>query len=153
MDYCKMMRSMIGNTPLIIVRPSVAIMNHQGEILLSRFSGGSWGIPGGILQLDESVEDCIKRNVQEEIGLKLNRLSLFGVFSGGALMDKPEDGSDEYQMVAIGYICTDYKGEVRPDENQAIEAEFFPLDQLPEEMDPFIKEKLAELKGSMKKLI
>ena len=52
-------------------RPSVAIVNHYGEILLSRYSGATWGIPGGILQLNESVEDCITRKVFQEIGLKI----------------------------------------------------------------------------------
>ena len=73
------------------------------------------------------------------------------MYSGLELHTKPEDGEDEYHTVAIGYLCTDYEGEVTPDENQAIEAEFFKLDQLPEETDPFIKKKLIELKGLLEK--
>ena len=65
MDYCEYMRGMIGNSPLIVVRPSVVILDNKGEILLSRYSGTPWGVPGGILQLSESVEECIKRNVKE----------------------------------------------------------------------------------------
>ena len=139
MDYCEYIREMIGNSPLIVVRPSVAILNNKGEILLSRYSGTPWGIPGGILQLSESVEECIKRNVKEDLGLMLNSLQLFGVYSGLELNTKPEDGEDEYHTVAIGYLCTDYEGEVTPDENQAIEAGFFKLDQLPEETDPLLR--------------
>ncbi len=139
MDYCETMREMIGNSPLIIVRPSVAIVNNQGEILLNRYKGGIWGVSGGILQLNESVEECIKRNVQNDLGLTINSLQLFGVYSGPELYTKPEDGEDEYHIVAIGYLCTDYEGELSPDENQSIEAEFFKFDQLPEETDPFIK--------------
>lgn len=82
MDYCEEIRKMIGNTPLIVVRPSVAIMNEKGEILLNRYTGGTQGIPGGILQLNESVEECIKRNAQEDLGVTLNTLLLFGVYSG-----------------------------------------------------------------------
>lgn len=62
MGYCEDMREMIGNSPLIIVRPSVVILNNKGEVLLNRFSGADWVIPGGILQLNESVEECITRN-------------------------------------------------------------------------------------------
>ncbi|USK36748.1 NUDIX domain-containing protein (plasmid) [Bacillus sp. F19] len=109
------------------------------------------GIPGGILQLNESVEDCIKRNVQEELGLTLNSLQLFGVYSGLELYRKPENDEDEYHIVAIGYLCTDFEGKVAPDENQAIEAGFFKLDQLPEETDSFIKKKLVELKVQLEK--
>ncbi|SOC41736.1 NUDIX domain-containing protein [Ureibacillus acetophenoni] len=147
MDYCETMRDIIGNSPLIIVRPSVAIINNQGEILLNRYKGGIWGLPGGILQLNESVEECIKRNAQVDLGLTIKSLQLFGVYSGLELYTKPEDGEDEYHIVAIGYLCTDYEGELSPDENQSIEAKFFKFDQLPKETDPFIKNKLVELNG------
>lgn len=150
MDYCKTMREKIGNSPLIIVRPSVTIMNNKDEILLNRYKDGIWGVPGGILQLNESVEECIKRNVQDDLGLTINSLQLFGVYSGLELYTKPENGEDEYHIVAIGYLCTDYEGELSPDENQSIETEFFKFDQLPEETDPFIKNKLVELMENLK---
>ncbi len=151
MNYCENMREMIGNSPLIIVRPSVAIVNHYGEILLSRYSGATWGIPGGILQLNESVEECITRNVFEEIGVKIKALKLFGVYSGKELINRVEESGDEYQTVAIGYLCTEYEGVITPDSNQGIEAKFFALDHLPDEIDPFIKNKLVGLKGVLEK--
>ncbi|WP_129688940.1 NUDIX domain-containing protein [Gottfriedia acidiceleris] len=146
MNYCEGMREKIGNDPLIIVRPSVAILNSEGEILLYRYGVGNWGIPGGILQLNESVEECIKRSVLEDIGLKLNSLSLIGVYSGAEFINKVEGSGDEYHTVAIGYICTDFENEISPDQNQSIEAQFFRLKQLPEEIDPFIKSQLKKLK-------
>lgn len=151
MDYCGKMREMIGNSPLIMVRPSVVIMNHAGEILLNRYIDGIWGIPGGILQLNESVEECIKRNVQVDLGITLHTLRLFGVYSGMEFINRVEESGDEYHTVAVGYLCTDFEGELTPDDNQAIEANFFRLDQLPEEMDPFIKNKLVELNGILEK--
>ncbi|PGS49424.1 NUDIX domain-containing protein [Bacillus sp. AFS041924] len=145
MNYCESMREKIGNAPLIIVRPSVAILNPSGEVLLFRYEEGIWGIPGGILQLNESVEECIKRHVHDDIGLKLNSLSLFGVYSGLELLNKVEGSGDEYQTVAIGYICTDFENDIKPDQTQSIEAKFFHLDQLPDEIDPFIKSQLKKL--------
>ena len=146
MNYCEVMREKIGNAPLIIVRPSVAILNSVGEILLYQNGGGNWGIPGGILELNESVEECIKRTVLEDIGLKLNSLSLIGVYSGAELINKVEGSGDEYHTVAIGYICTDFENEICPDQNQLIKAQFFQLSQLPKDIDPFIKSQLKKLK-------
>jgi len=146
MNYCEVMREKIGNAPLIIVRPSVAILNSVGEILLYQNGRGNWGIPGGILQLHESVEECIKRTVLEDIGLKLNSLSLIGVYSGAELINKVEGSGDEYHTVAIGYICTDFENEICPDQNQLIKAQFFQLSQLPKDIDPFIKSQLKKLK-------
>ncbi|MFF2450768.1 NUDIX domain-containing protein [Neobacillus sp. NPDC058068] len=149
MNYCDTMREKIGNDPLIIVRPSVAIINQNGEILLNRYIDGIWNIPGDILQLNESVEECIKRNVLQDIGLTLKRLTLFGVYSGTELINRVEESGDEYQTVAIGYLCTEFEGEIKPDRNQGIEAQFFALNNLPTEINPFIKNKLLELKAHL----
>jgi ADP-ribose pyrophosphatase YjhB (NUDIX family) len=149
MNYCEAIREKIGNDPLIIVRPSVAIMNHNGEILLSRYIDGIWSIPGDILQLNQSVEECIKRNVLNDIGLKIKKLTLSSVYSGTELINRVEESGDEYHTVAIGYLCTEYEGEIIPDSNQGIEAQFFSLDNLPEEINPFIKNKLFELKHQL----
>lgn len=86
---------------------------------MSRYSGTYWGIPGGILQLNESVEECLTRNVKEDLGLMLNSLKLFGVYSGQELNTKPKNGEDEYHTVPIGYLCKDYEGELTPVENEA----------------------------------
>lgn len=153
MGYCDDLREMIGTSPLIVVRPSVAIMNKKGEILLSRNVGGNWTIPGGMLQLNESVEECITRIVLEDIGIKTLALKLFGVYSGKELINRVEESGDEYHSVAIGYLCTEYEAEITHDRKQGIEARFFGLNHLPEEIDPFIKNKLVELKYKLEKSI
>jgi len=147
MGYCEDIREMIGDSPLIIVRPSIAIINDKGEILLSRNVGGMWTIPGGTLQLNESVEECITRIVFENIGLKIKALKLFGVYSGKEIINRVDE---RYHTVAIGYLCTEYEGVITPESDQGIEARFFILNQLPEEIEPFIKNKLIELKGHLK---
>ena len=97
-------------------------------------------------------EECIRRNVQNDLGIRLNTLRLFGVYSGKELIrNSVEESGNEYHTVAVGYLCTDFEGNLTPDENQAIEANFFQFDQLPEEIDPFIKNKLVELKENLVK--
>jgi ADP-ribose pyrophosphatase YjhB (NUDIX family) len=144
---------MIGNSPLIIVRPSVLIVNQVGEILLYRYIGDNWMIPGGILQLNESVEECIHRNIFQDIRLKLKKLSILGVYSGNELINRVEETGDEYHNVAIGYLCTEYEGEINPDQNQVIETKFFNVKHLPKEMDSFIRNKLVELRSQFEKEI
>ncbi|WP_307410060.1 NUDIX domain-containing protein [Neobacillus ginsengisoli] len=119
---------------------------------MSRNVGGTWTIPGGALQLNESVEECITRIVLEDIGIKIMKLKLFGVYSGKELINRVEVSGDEYHPVAIVYVCTEYDGEITPENNQAIEAQFFKLNQLPEQIVPFIKNKLVELKGQLTKI-
>lgn len=52
--------------------------------------------------------------------------------------------------VHLKFISHNYQGVITPDENQSIEARFFKLDQLPEKTNPFIKNKLFELKRQLK---
>ncbi|WP_454190934.1 NUDIX domain-containing protein [Paenibacillus sp. Marseille-Q7038] len=103
MGYVESLREIVGNTPLILVRPSILILNKTGEILLVRYQDNTWGVPGGLMELGESVEECAKREVEEEIGLQIKNLTLFGVFSGKELYTKLRNGHEYYNII-IGYI-------------------------------------------------
>jgi ADP-ribose pyrophosphatase YjhB (NUDIX family) len=73
---------------------------------------------------------------------------LFGVYSGKEIINRVDE---RYHTVVIGYLCTEYEGEITHESDQGIEARFFRLNQLPEEIEPFIKNKLIELKVHLKK--
>jgi len=151
MGHVEELRKIVGNQPLILVRPSVAIVNSFGKILLVKYQDQSWGIPGGLMELGESVEECLRREVKEEINLELESLRLFGVFSGSELFTKLRNGHEYYNII-IGYICTEFNGEIKPDGEEVIEANYFNLADLPEGTQPYIKEKLKELGPSLEQI-
>ena len=66
------------------LRPSVAaiIRNGDGAVLLQRRSdNGLWGLPGGSVEIGESVSVAIVREVREETGLVVEVDRLVGVYS------------------------------------------------------------------------
>lgn len=42
---------------------------------------GKWAFPGGFMQIDETIEECAKRELEEETGLKASSVEQFHTFS------------------------------------------------------------------------
>jgi 8-oxo-dGTP diphosphatase len=66
---------------------SIIFVNDQHKVLLFLRDDkpglpfpGTWDIPGGHVEESETPEQCIKREMHEEIGLELNDFSLFQVY-------------------------------------------------------------------------
>ena len=152
MGYIEDLRQVVGHQPLILVRPSVAIINNIGEILLVKYRDESWGIPGGLMELGESVEECAQREVKEEIGLTIKNLRLLEVVSGKQLFTRLANG-DEYYNILIGYICTEYEGEIVPDNIEVFDAKFFKLTELPEGTNELVRKKAKELGSQIMKIV
>ena len=60
----------------VIAGVPVIITNVRGEILLGQrtskpiFYSGFWGLPGGMVEYNEKVEEAARREVEEELGVK-----------------------------------------------------------------------------------
>ncbi len=66
------------------IRPSVSavIFDRRGRLLLQqRSDGGQWGLPGGSVEIGESVATAVRREVREETGLRVTVRRLIGVYS------------------------------------------------------------------------
>ena len=83
MGYIEDMRNLVGNHPLILIGSHAIIVNEKNEILLQlRTDFNRWGIIGGALEYNETLEDALKREVYEETGLIIKNPELFRTYSG-----------------------------------------------------------------------
>ena len=150
--YIMDMRKLVGHRTLIQAAGSIIIVNGSGQLLLGRRTDNHlWGYSGGSVEIDERVEDCAVRELEEEMGLIADELELFCINSGKETHYIYPNG-DEVSNVEIVYVCRKYHGTPRPQEEEIEELRWF----APEEIDmelisppirPVIKEYLARLVG------
>src|SRR4051812_34996558 len=68
-------------SPKHSVSVAAAIIDDHGRFLaIRRADNGTWEPPGGVLELDESIEAGLVREVQEETGLRVEPVALTGVY-------------------------------------------------------------------------
>lgn len=142
--YILGLRAIVGHRPLLQVGAGIIVVDDQGRILLQlRSDNHCWSYAGGSIELDEDVEDTARRELLEETGLVAEKLELFGVFSGKELHYVYPNG-DEVSNVDIVYVCRQYSGTLKCQAGEVDALEFFPIDQIPENLSPPIRPALRK---------
>jgi ADP-ribose pyrophosphatase YjhB (NUDIX family) len=90
-------RPIIGVGALIFDRGRI-LMAQRGKEPLK----GSWSLPGGALEIGESLDFGVRREVREETGLEIEPLAVFEIFER---IMRDASGAAEYHYVLIDYIC------------------------------------------------
>lgn len=58
-----------------------AVVREDGRVLaIRRHDNGAWEAPGGVLELDETVEAGLVREIREETGIEVEPVALTGVY-------------------------------------------------------------------------
>jgi len=119
--------------PALGIRPSASavIFDRRGRLLLQqRSDGGQWGLPGGSVEIGESVREAVQREVREETGLIVTPRRLVGVYSEPALQVVRYPDGNVWHYVSLCFECTVRGGELQTcDETLALE--YFPPRRLP----------------------
>ncbi|MFS0689207.1 NUDIX hydrolase [Sporosarcina sp. 179-K 8C2 HS] len=150
MGYIEELREVVGNRPLLLTGAGVGVFNDKGEILLQRKIDGRWGIPGGFMELGESAEETGRREVLEETGIQVGKMELVTVVSGAQTHTVLNNGH-EYYSVTIVFATDDIRGgELKADGIETSEVGFFNLQQLPENLSPFIKSMIHQYAAKQK---
>lgn len=112
----------------------VIISNSAGEVLMLRHSYGPvvWALPGGGVAKGEDPEAAARREVLEELGIKL------GTVRSLAVQDEQVSNSPHKAHL---FTATS-NAEPRPDQREVIEAQFFAPDCLPEPLGRITRSRL-----------
>jgi ADP-ribose pyrophosphatase YjhB (NUDIX family) len=122
--YCRQCDRILYENPLPATA-AVVLENKHHLLLVKRAmepARGEWCLPGGFVELDETPEQGVLRELHEETGLKGTVDHLIGVVSEESPLYGP--------LIIIGYQVSAYGG--RPEAgDDAAEASYFPLHRLP----------------------
>jgi 8-oxo-dGTP diphosphatase len=102
-------RPVVGVGGILIENGRTLLIKRGSEPLL-----GQWSIPGGTLELGESLQDGVAREMREETGLEVRVQEMIEVFD--RIFLEPEakvvDGKTrpKYHYVIVDYICERLSG-------------------------------------------
>lgn len=108
MGYLKEIVEKLPNTNVIFVGTGILLVNRDGKVLLAlRTDNKQWSLPGGSLEIGESLEECIIRETKEETSIIVNKEDI--KLNGAVALQEPvhKNGNLIY-IVSITYTAHKY---------------------------------------------
>jgi len=90
----------------VVIREGCVLLIRRGHPPLK----GEWSIPGGTLEVGETIAEGIQRELLEETGVVVRTLDFIEVFDR---IFRDRDGRIQYHFVILDYLCEAVNGEVR----------------------------------------
>ncbi len=91
-----------------------AVIVSGGRVLLVRRATeplmGEWSVPGGMLELGETLREGVRREVLEETGLVVEPGEVLDIFDS---IFTDDQGRIQYHYVLIDYLCRLISGEAK----------------------------------------
>ena len=134
LEYLEPLIAPIFNRLSPLVVGDAAVINHAGEILLiQRQDNKKWAMPGGAIEVGETVAEGVEREALEETGFRCKAVRLVGVF------DSRYCGTvSRHHLVQFVFLCKLLDEEpVSPTHaHEILDLGWFSEERLPESLDP-----------------
>ena len=129
-DYVSWIRSKVGHEKILLVFAGGCVFDTDGKVLLQRRGDSKkWGFPGGAIELGETPEMAAVREVKEETGLDVRVSGLIGIYTDG---DMEYPNGDKAHSLCIVYSLEKIGGQLKCDDPETLELQYFELDEIPE---------------------
>jgi 8-oxo-dGTP diphosphatase len=131
----------------LIIVSAVTLVDHDGRVLISKrpkgkHMSGFWEFPGGKLEIGETPEECLIREIKEEIDINLSNFCF-------SPLTFSLNEYDEFNILLLLYVCREWEGIILGKEKQELKW-VFPKDLynknlLPadKELIPFIRDNIS----------
>ncbi len=150
-SYLGRLRKLIGKEKVITTAARAIIRDEQNRVLLiQRSDNHLWGFPAGSQELDESILECLTREVKEETGLSVLCAEPMAIYSNQSIITTY---GDPYHLFQIQFLVTKWDGILVRETDESIDARFFALEEIPQEVPASYREVIADLKSYDGKII
>jgi 8-oxo-dGTP pyrophosphatase MutT (NUDIX family) len=101
-------------------------------------------MPAGSQELNESILDCLIREVKEETGLDVFRATPMAIYSNISIVTSFQD---PYHLFLVQFLVDRWSGELELETDETVDARFFSLDALPEDLVDYYYEVIEDLRN------
>jgi 8-oxo-dGTP diphosphatase len=95
----------VGVAAMIFYDDSILLVKRGNEP-----AKGRWGLPGGVVELGETVREAVAREVKEETGILVRPVELLDVFNNIIRDDK---GRVRFHYVLCEFLCENVGGNLK----------------------------------------
>lgn len=125
-NYIKKIRLRLGKEKFIHPAARIIIENDNKEILIiERADNENIGIPAGAFEENETIEECIIREVQEETGLKILDLMVIGISSNPNTETVEYENGDKIQYFTIEFYSNKWEGTIKIEDQDEVKSAKF----------------------------
>ena len=112
----------------LVPAASTVVVDAEGRILLQRRRDNDmWALPGGKMELGESLGDCARRETLEETGLEIELTGIVGIYSDPKHVFSYDDG-EVRQEFSLCFAARVVGGELRVSDESTKVAWFEPVE-------------------------
>ncbi len=124
---------------------SRAIVLHGENILLVKnINVSHWSLPGGKIDKGETIEECLFRELKEELDLSVNKIE----YKLGEYVSKKEGKRDTVYIFIVKIISPNFIKQW-----ELADANWFPISNLPENLSPATSRRIMEFKNGDKEIV
>src|SRR5918912_3325951 len=108
----------------LVVAVTAVVIDEQGELLLQkRTDNDLWGLPGGAMNIGESIGQAVIREVKEETSLDVEPTGVVGIYSDPGHIIAYADG-EVRQEFSICFTARVIGGQVAVGDQESTEVRF-----------------------------
>ncbi len=111
------------------------ILNEANILLVKNINVNHWSLPGGKINKEKTLEECLLRELKEELALSISKTN----YKLGKYLSDKEGKRDTVYIFVVNLSSPTFQKQW-----ELQDAQWFPLSRLPENLSPATSRRISE---------